>query len=342
MKIPIAVVGLNFGQSVIHQIVSGSGSPYFELAAVCDINAEKARMVADSWGVKAYSDLEDLLADESIRAVGLITGPNGRAGLLRRIIRSGKDVMTTKPFELDPQAALEVLAESRSLGRVIHLNSPSPLPSPDLQQILDWIEEYRLGKPIACRCDSWHGYAKGEVADGSWYDDPLRCPVAPIYRIGIYGINDLVRLWGDAQIVQVLETRRIAQRPTPDTAQMNLRFKNGALATVFSSLVVGDNEHREGAMTLNYEFGSIYRNSGPGVERESTRLALVSQQENEIVRLEKIIPGWSGDYQWDVFFQAIQGRDLPGLVTPDQIAGGLRIIQAMARAASSGKNEEVE
>lgn len=341
MKIPIAVVGLNFGQSVIHQIVNGPGSPYFELAAVCDLNAEKARIVAESWGVKAYTDLEDLLADASIRAVGLITGPNGRAGLLRRIIRAGKDVMTTKPFELDPQAALDVLAEARSLGRVIHLNSPSPLPSADLQQILDWVEEYRLGKPIACRCDSWHGYGKGETADGSWYDDPARCPVAPIYRIGIYGINDLVRLWGEAETVQVLHSRLVANRPTPDTAQMNLRFKNGALAAVFSSLVVGDNEHREGAMTLNYEFGTIYRNAGPGVERASTRLALVAQRESGPVRLETVVPGWSGDYQWEMFHRAIQGHEPAGAVSPQQIAAGLRIIQAMARAEQSQKSETV-
>jgi predicted dehydrogenase len=328
-RIKIGFVGVRYGANLLVEIHQGSGCPYFTLAGVYDLNAERAQTCANRYGVKAYPDLAELLADPEIQAIGLITPPDGRAGLIRQIIRAGKDVMTTKPFELDPQAALDVLQEAECLGRVVHLNSPSTLPSPDLAQIIRWIEEYDLGRPIAGRSDSWGGWGAGESADGSWYDDPKRCPVAPIFRIGIYGINDLVRLWGEAEEVNVMQARLIYQRPTSDTAQVGVRFKNGAIGNFFASLVVQDNQPREGALILNYARGTIYRNIGNQVAGGQTRLALAATCRGEIITQEITYPGWSGDYQWDVFHRAMCGENIVGRVTKEQIVASLKIIQAM-------------
>ena len=190
-KLKIGIVGLNFGREIIaRELITGPAQPYFELAAVCDLVVGKADQAAKQYCVKAYYDIDSLLTDPNIPVIGLYAGPVGRATLVRRIIRAGKEVMTTKPFETDPDAALDVLIEARRLGRVVHLNSPSPLFTDDLQQIQDWRNEYNLGRPIACRADTWGSYR--EKPDGSWYDDPDQCPVAPIFRIGIYTINDIV------------------------------------------------------------------------------------------------------------------------------------------------------
>ena len=105
-KIKIGIVGLNFGKAIIeHQILTGPGSEYFELAAVCDIDAEKCKKMADEYSVNAYFKLDDLIAVPEIPVIGLFTGPADRAELIRKIIRAGKDVMTTKPFELDSVSA---------------------------------------------------------------------------------------------------------------------------------------------------------------------------------------------------------------------------------------------
>src|SRR5262249_4882665 len=151
-------------------------------------------------GVRTYESLDEILADPVIPAVGLYTGPSRRADLLRKIIRAGKHVMTTKPFELDPHAALEVMQEARSRGCIVHLNSPAPVMPLDVSQIKQWQTEFRLGEPVACRADVWAGYR--EKADGSWCDDPELCPVAPIFRLGIYLINDLLEIFGPADEVQ--------------------------------------------------------------------------------------------------------------------------------------------
>ncbi|MBI2194193.1 MAG: Gfo/Idh/MocA family oxidoreductase [Planctomycetes bacterium] len=342
-KIPIGIVGLNFGRAMVEQVHSGPAGRFFELAAVCDLNAAKAKETAERLGVRAYSELGELLADPGIPAVGLFTGPAGRAGWIRQAVRAGKDVMTTKPFELDPEAAWEVLGEARRLGRVVHLNSPSPLWPPDLARIREWQERYRLGRPVACRADIWASYR--EKADGSWYDDPARCPAAPIFRLGIYLINDLVRLLGGAQRVCILESRLFTGRPTADNAQLGIQFQNGVLANVFASFAIGDGDFYRNSLILNHESGTIYRNCGPGRRMKPgwpVELSLVRREGGSRCRVAECeVEGASGEYQWEAFFRAVRGEKLPQEITPEEIVAGVRIIRALMEAERAGGAAEV-
>ncbi len=342
-KIPIGIIGLNWGLSVIQdQILSGPASEHFELAAVCCKEREKVDVCAHAFGVRAYYDFEALLQDKSIPALGLMTGPFGRASLIRRAVEAGKHVMTTKPIEVDPDAALEVLRLARSLRRVVHLNSPTPLPSPDLAQILQWREELALGRPVAARADIWSNYR--EAADGSWYDDPEKCPVAPIFRLGIYLINDLIRLIGKPVTVSVMSARLFTGRPTPDNAQLSLTFENGAIANIFSSFCVNDAQWWLSSLTLNYENGTVYRNVGPakhGSPRERPEMAVVVNRGGVPHSLTTVAEGSTEDYQWSAFHRAIQGEPLPGEMSEEEIVTALRVIRTMARAEKSGRIEKV-
>lgn len=337
----IGVVGLNFGAHVVrNELLAGPGARFFKLVAVCDQDRPKAEAMAAELGIRPYGDLEALLADPAVEVVGLYTGPAGRADLLRRIIRADKDVMTTKPFELDADAGLAVLREARALGRVIHLNSPSALPASDLRQILAWRDRYDLGQPVACRMEAWAPYF--EKADGSWYDDAQRCPVAPVFRIGIYLVNDLLTLLGEPECVTVLSSRIRTGRPTADNGQLSLRFRNGALANVFASLCVGDGQSWRNTATVNYERGTIYRNPPPSPRASPTQLLLVRDEgKGAAVAARAELQDYSGMYDWESFHRAVRGEPLPGELTPEQIVLGIRVIHAMARAEQSGRCEKI-
>ncbi|MDR2673578.1 MAG: Gfo/Idh/MocA family oxidoreductase [Opitutaceae bacterium] len=335
--VPVGIAGLNFGRHIIDQLTAGDGAAWLRVAAVCDLDAAKAAAMAErlGGGVRAFDDLQKLIDAPGIPAIGLFTGPAGRASLIRRIIRAGKDVITTKPFETDPDAALAVLREARALGRVVHLNSPAPLPAPDIAQIERWRVEYDLGAPVGARADVWASYR--ETADGSWYDDPGRCPAAPIFRLGIYLVNDLVRLFGPVADAHVMQTRLFTGRPTPDNAQLSLRFENGALAGIFASFCVNDGDHYRNGLTLNFENGTLYRNLGPARgDAGKSELALVQLRDGArrvVARAE--VAGGSGAYQWETFARAVRREPFAGAessaTTPEQVAAGLRVIQMMSR-----------
>jgi len=336
------MVGLNFGGYIADTLSHKPTGDLFKLTAVCDMDAAKAVDFGRRRGVKTYVDLDHMLADDDIQVVGLFTGPAGRAELLRRIIRKGKDVMTTKPFELDPVAARSVLEEAQSLGRVIHLNSPPPETPAYLQQIQQWQQEYNLGRPIYCRGEVLVSYR--EIPDGRWTDDPARCPAAPIFRLGIYVITDLIRLFGRVREVQVLSSQIFTQRPTADNAQLNLLFENKALGSVYATFCVDNGQHYGNSLVLHYERGTIYRNVFPvayGRAEATSRLLLAATRDRcEVVIKELELPEISGSYQWEAFHSAItKRRSVP--IPTDDIVHGIDVIAAMARAEQSRKTEVV-
>ncbi len=338
----IGFVGLGFGVAVAQRLMAGPARELFRVAAACDTDAAKLAEFCGKHGVKGYATLEALLADESIAVIGLFSGPAGRAELLRRIIRAGKDVMTTKPFEIDPAAARAVLEEAAGLGRTIHLNSPSAEPPAYVRQMLAWQQEYALGQPISCHAEMLISYR--EKADGRWLDDPQLCPAAPVFRIGVYSLNDLRRLFGRVHSVQVMSSRIFTERPTADNAQLSLRFENGALGTIHASFCVDNGQHYANALTLNYERGTIHRNVFPvayGKSEHTSRLRLTAMRAaGELVTREWESNEVTGEYPWAAFYDAVtQRRAVPAPI--DEIVSAVQVVAAMGRAERSGQTELV-
>lgn len=340
-RVRIGFVGLGWGAQVAESLLAGPDRERFELALVCDADPSRVAEFQTRHPVAGTTSFDDVLSDPSIAAVGLFSGPVGRAELLRRIIRAGKDVMTTKPFELDPVAARAVLEEAGRLGRTIQVNSPPPEPPGYLRQIERWREEYDLGRPVSCRAEMLVAYR--EKADGRWLDDPALCPVAPIFRLGIYPLNDLVRLFGRVREVQVLTSRLFTGRPTPDNAQLGLRFANDALGTIHASFCVDNGQHYANALTLNYERGTILRNVAPvdyAKAEGSSRLSLVATRGREVRQATWESDEVSGSYPWEAFHAAITGSRRIALPVGD-IVSAVEVVAAMARAERSGRNEPV-
>ncbi|MCC6580627.1 MAG: Gfo/Idh/MocA family oxidoreductase [Phycisphaeraceae bacterium] len=345
--IPIAIVGLHFGRQLLESEFRdpGTAKPWFQLAAVCSMDRPLTEQVAMSFGVRAVHDLDELLRDPAIPVIGLFTGPVGRAALLRRCIRAGKHVMTTKPLEVDADAALDVLREAKKLGLSIHQNSPNPTPPPDLAVIQQWQREHDLGALLACRTETWTRYH--EKADGSWYDDPQQCPAAPLFRLGIYLINDLSSFFGKARSVQLAHSRLFTGRPTADHAQLTIAYDNGAIASIFASFCIDDGQHYSNAFVMNFERGTVYRNSGPRPEGwilapRQQKLEMVRRVDDQHIRvLRAEVPSGSGWYQWEALAKAIRGQDIGPVLTPEQTVSGLRVMDAIRRAQNSGQTEPV-
>ena len=346
-KIKIGLIGLNFGKILIQKDIIDVGSPghrYFEIIAVCSHEAAEADAAASQWKVTPYYSIDDMLADKNIEAVCLMTGPCGRANLIRQIIRAGKDVMTTKPFELDASEAESVLDEARALNRTVHLNSPSPMPADDLMQIKQWQKEYNLGRAIGAHCQTWCNYR--ETPDDSWYDDADKCPVAPLFRLGIYLINDLLWFFNDPQEIQVLQSRIFTGRPTPDNGLMSIKFADGALASIYASFCIQDSNPYPDSLTLNFENGTINRNVGTpnGMGHLAVNLQLLTGRPGSSITQEVILEeeSRSGAYMWNAFYKAINDNTIANATEPKQVADSIRIIETMKKAALTNQTETIK
>ena len=330
-KIKVAVVGLSFGSWVIENELQKEGSKYFEIDSVCDLNTEKAKMWGDRLGVPYYSDMDKLLAERKIGACVLITGPVGRAKQIDKCIDRGIHVMTTKPFELDASEARRVLKRAREKGIVVQMNSPSPRPASYMKAILDYQRRFDLGRPIAYRAADWCNYR--EKRDGLWYDDPERCPVAPIFRLGIYMINEVAVLMGEPERVNVVESRIFTERPTSDNALLSVLHKNGVVGSIYASFCVNDLQHYKCSYEINYERGTIYKAVKPRNSEtcgNKVSMQVVYTKDGRQYMYEEEIKE-SSNYQWEVFYRSIDGEKYEDLVSDEQIVAGIRLIEQMKK-----------
>lgn len=341
--IRIGIVGLNFGRHIMRRdLLEGPGRKWIEAAGVSDLNSELRGSVAALYGLKEYGSLEAVLADPAIEAVGLYTPPAGRAELIRKCLEAGKSVMTTKPFELDPVAAEKVLELARERGLTVHLNSPSPLPGADTAQLLAWQKELNLGRITGLYTEAYADYH--EKADGSWYDDPARCPAAPIFRIGIYGINELITLAGAVESVSVHTSHLRTGRPTPDNGELSLAFENGALGTIFCSMCIDDGRPHHNQLLVHFERGTAVRNFCGGPRPEEAKGSVLSLEYRAADgSLQNRCASFgaaerAGAYQWENFYRAVRsGAPLPGELPHSDIVAGIRVIQAMRKSEATGR-----
>ncbi len=333
--IRLGICGLGYGLYHARQLLASPNARYLEFVAASDNRPERLASAVTALGCRGVPDLADLLADPAIEAIALFTGPAGRADMIRRIIRAGKHVMTTKPFELDADAGLAVLREARALNRVVFLNSPAPVLGDDLAQIKRWQKEHGLGRLIFALSDCW--YRSTEKADGTWYDDPALCPVAPIFRLGIYGINDVLALVDDELAeLQVLESRVLTGRPTPDVAQLSLRFAGGTTAAIRATWCCGpwrDNQASE----FVFERGVVRRTYSTPYHKTAAETMVTLEAEDarqQIFNRKVSVPNLfvNSAYRWDLFHDAIRGGTVGDLLTPEQMVAGVRVIDAMKRA----------
>ena len=336
----LAIVGVNFGAGIARTLAKENR--FIQIATVCDADEEKAKRLGEELGVPAHGTLEGVLNETAVEAVALFTPPSGRANLVGQALQRGRHVITTKPFELDYAAAEAVLNEARRRNLVIHMNSPAPVHSDDIAKIKSWQAEHNLGLPIAMRAATWANYR--ESPNGSWYDDPARCPAAPICRLGVYFLNDFAALLGEPVRVHVMQSRIFTGRPTSDNAQISIEFKSGALAAVFASFCIGDGKPWPDFVTLNYERGTIHRwmertgNSNMGMDYAVLELQAPDIQAPRFATRPGAFAGW---YDWKAFHDAIRGINNVPLQNAGEILFGVRLLAAMSRSAASGLPETV-
>ena len=111
-RLRVAVVGLGIGRG--HLQGYAEIPDRYEVSAVCDLNADKARAVAAEFGVALHTtDLAELLARDDIDVVDLCTPPNTHRALIEQALAAGKHVVCEKPLVGSLQEADAVAEAAR-------------------------------------------------------------------------------------------------------------------------------------------------------------------------------------------------------------------------------------
>ena len=128
-----------------------------ELVAVCDVNPERAKAVADQFGVKAYSSSLRMLRNEDVEAVSVCTWSTKLAKEALKALNAGKHVLVEKPMASHTKQAEKLLetAEKSSLHLTVGFLMRF---IPGLQHIREAVENKKIGELVcatAKRVSQW-------------------------------------------------------------------------------------------------------------------------------------------------------------------------------------------
>lgn len=137
------------------------------LVAICDIVPERARLMADKFGIKkVYSDPQELIDDPEVEMVDVCTPTDTHLPLSLAAIEAGKHVLSEKPLAHDARDAFAAARAADAAGVRTKLGFTFRY-SPAVRQLQAWIKDGTLGEIFHV-----HGFEQ----NSQWLDPqfPLR------------------------------------------------------------------------------------------------------------------------------------------------------------------------
>ena len=216
-----------------------------EIVAVCGRNPERARRVAEEYGIPVwYTDYARMLAESDAQAVINLTPIQLHTKTTLAALQAGKHVYTEKPIASSVADALRIRDEAESRGLIL-VCAPCVRLFPQVRYAQEQLAAGNLGAVFSARAYAhmgvppWRGYASDPTpffAHGG----------GPAFDMGVYPLHVLTGLLGPVQRVTALvgkaldsfvvadgpfEGKRVAVE-ADDNWQMLLDFGNGRLASL--------------------------------------------------------------------------------------------------------------
>ncbi len=215
--IEIAVVGLGYWGPNIVRNVQELGDA--EIAWVCDTRRAALDSVIRRYpGVRTTDALDDILEDDTVDAVAIVTPVGTHYELAAAVLNAGKHVFVEKPLASSSAEGSELvrLAEERNL---VLMPGHTFLYSPPVNVIRDLIQTGALG--------DIYFISASRVNLGIHQSD-----VSVAWDLGPHDFS-ILRYWLDEKPARVAAFSRSCIIPgTADVAFINLEFPSGTLAHV--------------------------------------------------------------------------------------------------------------
>jgi len=252
-KVKFAIVGCGrISYRHIEAITANQGA---ELVALCDLNLERARERGMDLNVKLYRDYNQMLKEQEIDVVGIMTPSGMHAEHAMDIIdRYRKHVIIEKPVCLKISDGMELIECARKNKVKLFAVHQNRFNKP-VRKIRDGIENNSIGKlvlgTVRLRWSRGQAYYDRDPWRGTWALDGGVLTNQAIHHI------DLLRwLAGEVESVSAIAATRLVRVEVEDTACIWLKFTSGALGMIEATTAVRPlNNDLEASISLLGENG---------------------------------------------------------------------------------------
>src|SRR3984957_10585961 len=185
---------------------------------------------AEPYGVPAWSNLEDALAESPVDAVYVATPVFLHAPQSILCLRAGKHVLCEKPMAMNYAEACSMEHAARESGRVLGIAYYRRL-YPKVNRAKELIESGAIGRPVFAEATS-HDWFDASLGHRSWLADPKSAGGGPLYDVASHRIDLMNYLFGTPRQVSGHLSTLVHALPVEDNASVLIDYENGVRAFV--------------------------------------------------------------------------------------------------------------
>jgi UDP-N-acetylglucosamine 3-dehydrogenase len=219
-KLGVAVIGTGFwGKNHARNYKELENT---NLIAICDVNPERSKAIADQFGVKAYNDSAQMLKDPEIQAISVCTWSIKLAEEALKCLNAGKHVLVEKPMATDLKQAQALIDTAKAND--LHLTVGFLMRFiPGLQQIREAVATKKIGELVSAtakRVTQW----PERIGD-----------VGVVKDTAIHDIDVMRFISGEDPISVYAKMGSMRHRQFEDYAQIMLTYESGKTAFIESN-----------------------------------------------------------------------------------------------------------
>jgi predicted dehydrogenase len=225
-----------------------------ELVAICDIDSSRLDDASQRYNVSTYCSLDDMLADDSIDAVSVLTPSGMHAEHVIAAANAGKHVVVEKPMALrleDADAMISACDRARVKLFVVKQNRFN-VPVAKAREALD---AGRFGRlvlgTVRVRWRRDQSYYNQDAWRGTWAQDG-----GVLSNQASHHVDLLEWFLGDVVSVHARASRSLVDIEAEDTAIATLQFASGALGIIEATNAARPRD-LEGSLSILGEGGSV-------------------------------------------------------------------------------------
>ena len=246
--------------------------PESEFVAACDVDLPRATSFATRFGVKPYSDVAQMLDECGVQALCIATPHPLHAEPAIEAARAGVHVLVEKPLAASLSDCDAMLAAARASGTKLGVISQRRWYEP-VRRMKAAIDAGKIGRPVlgVFMMYSWRdpAYYQSDPWRGRWDTEGGGVLVNQSPHM-----IDLLKWLMDDEVAEVSGYWANLNHPSvavEDTAVAILRFRNGGLGSIVTSL-----SQKPGIYTKVHIHGSTGASVGVETDRGATFIAGVS------------------------------------------------------------------
>jgi UDP-N-acetylglucosamine 3-dehydrogenase len=209
-----------------------------QLVAVCDINAERAKEVAEKYEVTAYTSYENLLRSGEVDAVSVCTPNYLHAPISIAALDAGVHVLCEKPLATSKEEAEAMISAAKRSGKKLMIGHNQRFVSSH-QKARQLIQSGEIGKIYSFRTAFGHGGPEQWSVEGKegWFFQKEKAFIGAMGDLGVHKA-DLLRFILGEEITEVgafVETSAKEFADVDDNAVCVLKTESGIIGTLAAS-----------------------------------------------------------------------------------------------------------